>query len=282
MLDQLQSLYPTTIKLEAVDSSYFCFTLEGKLYGIPYEDLTAEGKKLLEIFLPVQPNQSTHEGWKRYLLGESSDAPSSISSFRYLIFKVAPQTDFASFQSTIADILEKEIIAFTHEPQLITIIEPLAEKETGLSFVEMIEILSSDLDQKLYILEGDKCSEQPNPLHYSWIIQTAKTVFSTSPMQVTQERDALLPVMLEALSFMDAQQFSQAILRQAEKDEELLHTIKTVIQHQANVSLAAKSLFMHRNTVQNRMDKFYELTGLDVRQFEDSLKAYLCIHYLRG
>ncbi|WP_017187443.1 helix-turn-helix domain-containing protein [Alkalibacillus haloalkaliphilus] len=89
-----------------------------------------------------------------------------------------------------------------------------------------------------------------------------------------------MPTMIESLNEDDRDFFVKAVLNDAINDFELLKTIQTTIEHQVNISVVAKQLYMHRNTVQKRIEKFYELTGLDVRQFEDALKAYVCIKYL--
>ncbi|WP_409253295.1 PucR family transcriptional regulator [Bacillus sp. SCS-153A] len=58
-------------------------------------------------------------------------------------------------------------------------------------------------------------------------------------------------------------------------DEELKKTIKTYLENQSNTSQTAKVLFMHRNSVQYRIDKFIEKTGIDIKTFKGALTVYL-------
>ncbi len=41
--------------------------------------------------------------------------------------------------------------------------------------------------------------------------------------------------------------------------------------HDLNLTAASKQLFIHRNTLNYRLDKIRKATGLDVREFEDAV-----------
>ncbi|MNO14821.1 Purine catabolism regulatory protein [compost metagenome] len=58
-------------------------------------------------------------------------------------------------------------------------------------------------------------------------------------------------------------------------DEETLTTLDTFFQLDCNVSETAKRLYIHRNTLIYRIDKFKQETGLDVRTFEDAVLVKL-------
>ncbi|MBY6268509.1 helix-turn-helix domain-containing protein, partial [Parageobacillus thermoglucosidasius] len=53
--------------------------------------------------------------------------------------------------------------------------------------------------------------------------------------------------------------------------------IKTFFQCDLNVSLAAKKLYMHRNSLQYRIDKFIEKTGMDIKHFQGAVAVYLAM-----
>lgn len=75
------------------------------------------------------------------------------------------------------------------------------------------------------------------------------------------------PERVHASSFSDA-------VREALSDPETSLTIKTYMRCNLNASLTAKRLFIHRNSLQYRIDKFIERTAIDIRQFEE---AYRCL-----
>ena len=58
----------------------------------------------------------------------------------------------------------------------------------------------------------------------------------------------------------------------------MIDTIKTYLEADQNMSFASKILYVHRNTLIQRIDKFQQVTGFDVKVFID---AYLIYHLIR-
>ena len=69
----------------------------------------------------------------------------------------------------------------------------------------------------------------------------------------------------------------------SESDDELLLTIKMYLKLNQNVTETAKALFVHRNTLNYRIEKFNKLTGLDCTRFEDGVRisiGFMLVNYL--
>lgn len=62
-------------------------------------------------------------------------------------------------------------------------------------------------------------------------------------------------------------------------DDQELNTIDVFLTHHQNVQETADDLFVHRNTLQYRLDRFYQKTGLQVRHFDDALSYYIIRHF---
>ena len=54
-------------------------------------------------------------------------------------------------------------------------------------------------------------------------------------------------------------------------DEELMSTIFAFFENSLNTSVTSKKTFMHRNTLNYRLDKVKKLTGLNLKQFEHAV-----------
>ena len=54
-------------------------------------------------------------------------------------------------------------------------------------------------------------------------------------------------------------------------EEEMRYALEAFFRNGLSTSDAAKEIFVHRNTLVYRLDKFQRQTGLDVRRFEDAL-----------
>lgn len=54
-------------------------------------------------------------------------------------------------------------------------------------------------------------------------------------------------------------------------DEDMLISAQAFMENDLNVSLAARELYMHRNTLTYRLDKIERATGLDIKRYQDAL-----------
>ena len=53
-------------------------------------------------------------------------------------------------------------------------------------------------------------------------------------------------------------------------------------RNQGNLSKAAADLYLHRNTLQYRIDRFFDATGLSLKNMDDLALAYLAITAVAG
>ena len=70
-----------------------------------------------------------------------------------------------------------------------------------------------------------------------------------------------------------------SILEAFGEDKELMATIKVFLESNSNASLSAKKLYVHRNTLQYRLDKFMEKSGVNLKDFDAAVVVYLASLY---
>ncbi len=68
--------------------------------------------------------------------------------------------------------------------------------------------------------------------------------------------------------------FKRFILRKFYDDQVMLETLLTYFESNLNMIHAAKKLYIHRNTLIQRLDKFTQMTGFDPRKFIDAHLIY--------
>ncbi len=68
--------------------------------------------------------------------------------------------------------------------------------------------------------------------------------------------------------------FKRFILRKFYDDQVMLETLLTYFESDLNMIHAAKKLYIHRNTLIQRLDKFTQMTGFDPRKFMDAHLIY--------
>lgn len=84
-------------------------------------------------------------------------------------------------------------------------------------------------------------------------------------------------ILLSKWSRDELAQFIDRTLGPVQKDDELLLTISTYFKENLNISETAKKLYIHRNSLQYRLEKFRERTGMDLRSYEQAMNVYLAI-----
>lgn len=67
------------------------------------------------------------------------------------------------------------------------------------------------------------------------------------------------------------------------KDKELLDTAEELFRCHLNVSEASRKLYLHRNTLLYRLEKIKNLTGLDIKKFEEAVifRTVVVLHKLK-
>jgi sugar diacid utilization regulator len=94
---------------------------------------------------------------------------------------------------------------------------------------------------------------------------------------IIEWKDLTTIFLLDKCNKEDIRTLIDRLIGPVREDTELLHSIETFCRENLNVSETAKRLFIHRNSLQYRIEKFNEKIGLDVRKFEDAIKVYIAI-----
>lgn len=68
--------------------------------------------------------------------------------------------------------------------------------------------------------------------------------------------------------------------RELDIDEETLQTVDRFFENDLNISETARQLYIHRNTLVYRLERFEKIIGLDVRKFEDAMTFKLAMMVL--
>ncbi len=66
-------------------------------------------------------------------------------------------------------------------------------------------------------------------------------------------------------------QLNEAVVDEIFADEEMLETAEEFLDNSLNQSETARRLFLHRNTLNYRLDKIEKSTGLNIRKFSDAV-----------
>ncbi|MEN1970465.1 helix-turn-helix domain-containing protein [Lentibacillus sp. N15] len=287
MIETLQTIFPScTYSNDAksvTTAAYQWFiTKENEMIGIRKDELMNRDLTLLSAFLTPYhvklPAMSRNEQlWTK--LVHNGDIPATmhhVNNYRFVYFSFPiNQLDPSAFKEAIQAIFTSEI-AILWENDHTGIIVEIDDK--GLSYEQIVDVLMSDLYVKIkfYVGEYHKDLQQAKS-YYNRLLNDAPAAFSYTKDNVISYMYAIPYLIVDQADHTFLQMLAETVLKDILQDAEILETIEAFIQHNLNISVTAKVLYMHRNSLQYRIDKFIEKTGIDIRQFQAAMTVKLAL-----
>lgn len=287
MLNKLKNHYKETLTTDlSHQSGYMWFTTHtGEPFGIKQAALSDSEVQLLQSMFDRYENETIHRytpsqlKWKKILSGENNVNEQGFYRFIHF-FSKQPILDHTSFSEAVSGLFPEEAVLLLHEGSKSgVIIETSKQEFNDTPYEALKDTLSTDfyIDLSIYIglFQTDRAlakevynREKNDFLSVKGYLQP-KAVYTIAD---------LLPLMLLHNASPDTRKTLTGLLAEwMEEDKETVQTIKVFVECNMNISLAAKKLYIHRNSLQYRVDKFFDRTGIDVKQFKNALSVYMAI-----
>src|SRR5690554_2564240 len=145
------------------------------------------------------------------------------------------------------------------------------ESEKATDFEGLILNLKTDIFTDIRLYVSPQLHEHDIVEHFDFVQSLLKQI-SIAKYAYLDEKIILKDQLLQV-----TKEHKQHILSKYYQDQVMLDTVKAYLESNQNMSLAAKKIYIHRNTLIQRIDKFYQVTDFDVRNFND---AFLIYHIL--
>lgn len=141
------------------------------------------------------------------------------------------------------------------------------QKKEKMYFQEIIDFLSEDLGTRIKIFEGFRISLKNNLdfLKMFSIIEKYREK-DYSYMNIT---DVIL-----STNTMNINTIREILLCEELKDYNFITLVREMLKNDLNVSKAANDLYMHRNTLNNKLDTIEFNTSISLRNFKGALSLY--------
>lgn len=243
-------------------------TLLGMLYEYAESDLS------LPSFHP------SAQSWYDFLFSDGS-LPTSLSSseIRFIHFQVEDALlERSELESALSGFFsEKVIFLWEHGNKGIVIEEKNFTSLMDKEFVSMAETLEADFFTKVFFYTG-KYHEVTNGLPHSF--NQEKEYFDFGRKYLNNENIYTFEKVFPSYLAHDLpEKFKKELnnnITQLFRDEpEMFSTIKVFLENNLNASMTAKGLYIHRNTLQYRIDKFTEKTGIHLKDFYGAFTVFL-------
>ncbi len=291
MLKKLLSIYQDSILLPNIPTNqsekyfYFYSETENLWIGIPKTVVSDKELKLLKTLFSLVEFHGSNlapvaKEWYDFLFLDSPPPTHYTgSNLRFIQFYInGMDANQMEIESALKGFFTEEVlIIWENEHQGIVIEEKRQISLSEEELISMTETIESDFYVKISFFIG-KPHVFPNQLRAKFLQEKEYFLFAvnnlSNPNIYTFER--VFPAFLAYYLPVELRKkASQEIIGVFNEDPEMFSTIKVFLENNLNASLTAKKLYIHRNTLQYRIDKFTEKTGIGLKDFYGAFTVFL-------
>lgn len=201
-----------------------------------------------------------------------NDLKDTISKYRFIILKF--NDDFIEDVNQIIELLHNIIdvkkIINTSNQSLI-----LYSYDSEINFNQLIQTINFDFGASLQLFFGGKLSSNVFDDNNIYFI----TIFELMNSSTDYYYDNLYLInYLLKTDQNKLKSIKEDILYKILNDSSLMMVLDAMFNNDLNVSKASQNIFMHRNTVNNKLELIKENTGLNVQIFKHACALYTLLH----
>nr|WP_263328437.1 helix-turn-helix domain-containing protein [Neobacillus sp. Marseille-Q6967] len=296
MLKKLIPLYKNSFILSELPEKrsemihYFFDVKANEWMGIPKSSITEKEVTLLKTLYELvefhtHSNHTLAGKWYEFLF---LNGPIPLSRFenkvRIIQFSIKNDAiDTSEIESALKGFFTDDVIIIWENDHNGMVIE----ENTKVSLTEnelssITDTIESDLYIKIsfYLGKSLPVSEQLRDQFYQEreFFTLAKNIME-NPALLNFEK-VFPAIVAQNLSENLIQKLDKEMIQTFRDDPEIYVTIKVFLENNLNASMTAKKLYIHRNTLQYRIDKFAEKTGIPIKDFYSAFTVFLgCMLY---
>lgn len=287
MLEQLAKTFENdfTTMYDATDDQYIWFqTTDHEIFGLSKTICETKLSLIRQLFECVHDTHpvnhvSTHQQkWYAFLFEGSNILPlekDTISVRFYYINYQKPLEEISIIEEAFYGIFSQATF-LTISPTESILIEENIQRDSQDLFDQCVQSLMSDLliPFRSYIGQMHICN-----IHLARQFIVERQFFKQYEKRakgnmVIKFHEAFNHICM--MTSLCADVFSTQLREQLQLEENRA-MIETFCNSHLNISLAAKQLFIHRNSLQYRIERFLQLTGIDIRNFSEAMFLSLAI-----
>lgn len=293
MIDSLKNIYPNSLHKSAKPANhddYFHFFYEEDSLYIPLVDLDAGQLQLLQIFSqkkggasPNFPTNQLEESWYQFLVHRHPSMPTGVEHIRILQFdyyKRPEAFDYAMWRETLTNSIEAVVTVIQlNERRLLVILDSdQLENDVMTQITGLVNTLDDDFELSTRGIIGQihTVSQALPTLYENEQALFDKAVQSEVFNHIQFLSDSLLTYIGHEATLQ--QPILANLRQQILTNSEYESTIRTLFEHRGNLTQAADALFVHRNTLSYRMNKFTKETGFNLQHLPDLIICYLALN----
>ncbi|WP_208560272.1 helix-turn-helix domain-containing protein [Marinilactibacillus kalidii] len=278
----LKIIYPDAQLVEAStnERSMLSLPYKNKWIQLSKESLSENEIHLLSMLYKKESTYTIQQSspWYTYLSEKKQTPPKVSGRVRMIQLKLEKkdaQFDPVLWSESAKTLFEPLEDSFFLSDDLYCIIQPTEAAFLNKDEIEgTLQTLEDDFSLKTICYIGQYWDTSSS---LRQLLNEEQAIFKQETPHFSGRMGSLTEV---SLHYFTAQALSNSTVITILKEninqiEDARELIRALWENQGNVSMAAKSLFVHRNTLQYRIEKFHESTGLALKQIDELALCYL-------
>lgn len=242
-------------------------------------DLTAEQLTILQTLSDQNfDDQRSTNPWYRFLTHQTNDVPNSAEQIKqvrliqiHLTFH--DTTNTTELTAALKSLFNCIVASFYLNSRTLIIVQTKDQQVLSNDELESIlQTVESDFFVKVQLFLGNFWPiDQQLPL----IFNEEQAVFAKSTVPVSTLSSLALDYY--ARPQLRRSSLAQQLTTIIRQEADIQDVIIALYHNAGNLSSAAKQLFIHRNTLQYRLERFRDLTSFNLKNMDDLVLCYLLI-----
>lgn len=273
-----QEYFPTAMKRQqpSLENNVYNLPLDKDWLQVPLEDLTERERFLVELLRREEgmPLRSSSP-WQAFLAGEISTIPHVAKRYQFLYIEHSQQLS-DDVIDLFGQLLVGTVTPIAISPHRTALLLP---QETGIDlsvlFQDVLATMESDFGLSLNLLIGNNWAQCDAELIRE-LFRAENDLFSRFLAGPVSEKIQQFPkTMLWAMSNQyDSSAIKERLKTYLHQQEEIAEVILALWETHGNQVQAAQRLYVHRNSLQYKLEKFHRLSGLNLKKLDDLALCY--------
>ena len=275
----LRDLFPEAVvnQMEEMAQGWLSQPLEDQFIHFPLETLSQREQALLNL-QESQPalQSSVQDVWHQFLVQKKGGLPTKLERVQllYLEHGIPLSSDLLDLFYGLLPHLTA--LVELHATRTLLVLDQTIPFEVEALIQDILPAVESDFGTKLTIFLGNSWTKlQAEELRQ--VFDSEYQLFSDFvPLKGSEQTISFAKMALWARSGqLNLGVIPEKIRHYIDESKDMVDIIEAMWTSQTNLVQTAQKLFMHRNSLQYKLDKFHSLSGLNLKNLDDLAFCHL-------
>ena len=275
----LRDLFPEAVvnQTEEMGQGWLSQPLEDQFIHFPLETLSQREQALLNLQESQPALQSSDQDvWHQFLVQKKGGLPTKLERVQllYLEHGIPLSSDLLDLFYGLLPHLTA--LVELHATRTVLVLDQTIPFEVEALIQDILPAVESDFGTKLTIFFGNSWTKlQAEELRQ--VFDSEYQLFSDFvPLKGSEQTISFAKMALWARSGqLNLGVIPEKIRHYIDESKDMVDIIEAMWTSQTNLVQTAQKLFMHRNSLQYKLDKFHSLSGLNLKNLDDLAFCHL-------